>query len=306
MDAKQSTWVLLSTNRLPSATEKSNLLGAVVMDFKDPQGESEPEDVPTFMQSFRHLQDQSKEGNFQTMIQQGVSHSTQARLGDIVRVQFGKDANNTQSLRSTSVTTIWIKKPGLIFAELKKRHKEKIGQLLQQSLNPLMKKQLERPGVLYMIVGLKICEDASMDNAMSRELDQQASAQAPLDKIVVGATGFPMPDMVNPGISNDTKDHVSATSGRTFEGDRIFAVQYRVIMKVKQWNKMPWTSSRDAQVEMGSYATFSRDLALFESGASDEDMVDREELSDDELDIGSSEFTRMLATQHSEILVDRL
>lgn len=194
----------------------------------------------------------------------------------------------------------------MVFAELKKRHKTKIEQLLQQSLSPLMKKQLERLGVLYTIVGLKLCEDASMDNAVSREQGQQATAQAPLDKVVVGATGLAMPGMVNPEISNGTQDHVSATSGRSFERDRIFAVQYRVIMKVKQWNKMPWMSSRDAQVEMGGYASFSRDLALFESGADDEDMVDREELSDDDLDIGSSEFTRMLATQHSEIFFDRL
>lgn len=107
MAPKTSSWVVLSPNKLPSANEASNLLGAVVLDFKDPQGDSEPDDVFSFMKSFDHLRDESEESDFLSVVQGGVAHSTYLRLGDILRTQFGKDSDDSQDMRSTYVRTLW-------------------------------------------------------------------------------------------------------------------------------------------------------------------------------------------------------
>lgn len=78
-------------------------------------------------------------------------------------------------------------------------------------------------------------------------------------------------------------------------------------MKVRQWNKTPWPRSK-ADVEIGNYAEVSQGFGLFDSAEEeDEGMADREEMDEDELDVGQSGFESLLQPgDEGQTLIDSL
>ena len=303
MEDGYSTWGLLSPHKLPLAEEVPNLLGAVILDFRNPQSDSVPDNVESFMQKFEQLKvTPTVDSDFNALRNRNKSQSAFARLGDILEADFGKSRNADESFQSQIVRTHWLRKPERVFNAIKERHANELEELFQKSKRGRVKDAapLDRPGTLYMIVGIKTCADALSSREKLQENHAILTAKVPISETI---QGLGVPSSLVGEVSDPQAGFVKERAGRSqtslmLTGERIFAIECQLVMRVSQWRRTRIIPRAVESTELSGGVKMPRGLALYGGAIEEDDQAterpDWDERDDQDLDLGPQSYNNLL------------
>ncbi|GAM42320.1 hypothetical protein TCE0_044f16187 [Talaromyces pinophilus] len=120
-----SPWVILSPNKLPDASERKKILGAIVPDYENPLQNTIPEDVSSILPK-EWFAGPTEDENFKVVVESAKGRNVRARLGDILQSAFNSSIDNNLHLTSTIVRTYVITQEIKCFELLKDRFKDQI------------------------------------------------------------------------------------------------------------------------------------------------------------------------------------
>jgi hypothetical protein len=214
---------------------------------------------------------------------------------------FSKDASNNLHLTSTTVRNYAINQENRAFKLLKRTFKNDILELIENA--PPRSK-----GSVFAIVAIKTCHDAELSSKQSKDQKIKADAKVPLREAVTAAGAPPPP--VDPDVAAGFKiDGESSTEGSHIaKGERIFAVQYRIIKKRSEWCKIgrpklpPDFEQKDLLVPTGPsmYGEAEQDDDL-------EEFEEEEEEDDEVLELGDLDHTwNLSSSKDSEVVMTTL
>jgi hypothetical protein len=134
-------------------------------------------------------------------------------------------------LASILVKTYAVKQTDKALKLLKKDYK----QAVTETINGAPKRN---KSAVFQIVALKTCRDAEILSKGSKNKSKSADIKPPVKEIVTAAAhGVPSP--INPDVEVNLKDMKKATrdGSQVAKGERIFAVQYRLVRKRSAWSR---------------------------------------------------------------------
>lgn len=245
------TWGILDPHKLPDAEEVPNMLGSVILDVRQPQHDVVPSNVQEFMRPFSHLLARpTVDTSFHALCEHSTSKSLFQRLGEILEAKYGKSSSRSQVLATENVRTHWLKNPNEVFEAIKSQHSADLDRLFVLSSNrkrssaAASSSRLDRPGTLYMIVGIKTCLDASLTNTTTSSKSNAVGGRLPVGSTLTSAlTGgigpvlFDPAPLTDPGIGISRSQNHETGSSYTVHGERIFAIECLLIMRGRQWKR---------------------------------------------------------------------
>jgi hypothetical protein len=272
------TWALLSPSNLPDASDRT-ILGAIIPDYEHPSQNTIPDDASKIIPEDWFAKPTEDE-SFKVAMTKATSQSARARLGDILTLHFSKDKTNELNLASILVKTYAIKQTDKTFKLLKKDYKKGILEMIDGA--PKRNK-----GAVFQIVALKTCRDAEISSKGSVDKSKSADIKPPI-KETATAAGHGVPPPINPDVEVNLKDTEKATKdgSQVAKGERIFAVQYRLVRKRSAWPR-PFQAKLPDDFECGDYFV-PKTEAMFEG---DEGAEEDEEEDEDPVELGDFEHT---------------
>jgi hypothetical protein len=276
------TWALLSPSSLPDASGRT-ILGSIIPDYEHPMQNTIPDDASKIMPE-DWLAEPTEDENFKVAMTKATSRNARARLGNIVKLHFNKDKTNELDLTSISVKTFALNQPDKIFKLLKKDYKDDILEMINNAPN-------RNKGAVFQIVALKTCKDAQISFKGSEAKSRSADIKLPVNEIATAAVhGVPPP--INPDVEGNIESTETATrdGSQVAKGERIFAVQYRLVKKRSTWPRLFQAKLPD-DFEGGDYFV-PRTEAMFEGDEdAEEEEEEEEEEDEDPLELGDFEHT---------------
>lgn len=223
------TWALLSPSNLPDASECPKILGAIVPDYEHPSRNSIPTDAAAHIPSSCFANPTNDE-NFKVSLIRASSDNARYRLGEILKLTFGKDAKNELHLTSTLVRTYAVRQEETVFSLLRSKFKNEI-------LERIEKAPSRNHGAVFAIVALKTCQDAEIHTADSKKTTSTLDIKPPA-QLITAASGFPIPTKIDLGADVTSEQETLRDKNQVATGERIFAVQYRLVRKQSQWSML--------------------------------------------------------------------
>jgi hypothetical protein len=274
------TWALLPPSNLPDASGRT-VLGAIVPDYEHPMQNTIPDNASKIIPE-DWLAKPTEDGNFKVAMTKATSQNARARLGDILTLHFSKDKTNELDLTSTLVKTFALKQPDKVFKLLRKDYKDEILEMINKAPN-------RNKGAVFQIVALKTCKDAEISSKGSEAKSRNTNIKLPVKELVTAAT-HGMPPPINPDIEGniDNTETAIRDGSQVAKGERIFAVQYRLVKKRSTWPRVFQAKLPD-DFEGGDYFV-PKTEAMFE-GDEDAEEEEEEEEEDDPLELGDFEHT---------------
>jgi hypothetical protein len=272
------TWALLSPSNLPDASART-ILGAIIPDYEHPSQNTIPDDASKIIPG-DWFEKPTEDENFKVAMTKATSQSARARLSDILTLHFSKDKTNEFNFASILVKTYAVKQTEKAFKLLKKDYKDDILDMINGA--PKRNK-----GAVLQIVALKTCRDAEISSKGSEDKSKSADIKPPIKEIATAA-GHGVPPPINPDVEVNLKDTEKATrdGSQVAKGERIFAVQYRLVRKRSAWPR-PFQAKLPDDFEGGDYFV-PKTEAMFEG---DEGAEEDEEEDEDPVEIGDFEHT---------------
>lgn len=274
------TWALLFPTNLPDASART-ILGAIIPDYEHPVQNTIPDDASKIIPEDWFAKPTEDE-NFKVAMTKCTSESARTRLGDILTLCFSKDKTNELHLASTLVKTYAVKQTDKTFKLLKKDYKDGILEMIDNAPK-------RNNGAVFQIVALKTCTDAEISSKGSEDKSKIADIKPPIKEIVTAA-GHGVPPPINPDVEVNLKDTEKTTrdGSQVAKGERIFAVQYRLVRKRSAWRR-PFQAKLPDDFEGGDYFV-PKTEAMFEG---DEDAEEDEEVEEEEdpVELGDFEHT---------------
>ncbi|MCJ1399718.1 hypothetical protein MMC11_002920 [Xylographa trunciseda] len=296
------TWALLSPSSLPSAEEVHKILGAIVPDYENPARNSIPANASKIIPKDWFAKP-TEDGNFKVVLDRASGQKAYARLGDILKAAFSKNVSNNLHLTSTTVRNYAINQENQVFKLLKRTFKIEILDLIENA--PPRSK-----GSVFAIVAIKTCHDAELSSEQSKDQKIKADAKAPIREVATAAGAPPLPVDPNLAVGFQIDDKSTTESSHIAKGERIFAVQYRIIKRRSEWRKIgrpklpPDFEQKDLFVPTGpsmyGEAGQDDDLAEFDE---EEEEEEGDAEGDDVLELGDLEHTWNLSSSNESELM---
>jgi hypothetical protein len=213
-----SPWVILSPNKLPDASERKKILGAIVPDYENPLQNTIPEDVSSILPK-EWFAEPTEDENFKVVVESAKGRNVRARLGDILQSAFNSSIDNNLHLTWTIVRTYVITQEIKCFELLKDRFKDQILSTLKSG---------GKNGTMYAIVGLKTCFN-------TQEQTAHVAVKVPVGELSSATAGVPLPANADIEVDRDDQLRAATERGQVAKRERIFAVQYRLIKRWSEW-----------------------------------------------------------------------
>ena len=211
------SYVLLETN-IPGE-QGSKLLGRIVEDYRNPTDGYRPEDPqPALAKGPGVLQIIDTE--FESLLSVEKNKTAQAKVGQILKIDFEKLKSEEHSLKSAFVRTRSLPQHFDAFKALLKIHANDIMQLMQR-----------KDGKAYMVVAYKSCVNGQAGQERQYSKQQQVKIDVPVDTIASAASHgtFNLGDKANLSLQLGKKEGEKASTSATGVGEQIFAVRYRTL-----------------------------------------------------------------------------
>lgn len=275
--ATPKTWYILKES-IPIDHE-SRLLGAIVQDFRDPLADYVPRGataaaasnsddtltpsnlVPAIARSVDTVETEAR-----TEVEAVRSTSLSSQLFDLLTGSVGRSREDTHVLEASRVQTRKLENHTKLFQEL----------LSKPSVKTALDIMFDSGGTrkAYFVVGLKACSPSRVSRTESASRSTSLGIQAPLDA-AIGSPGM-LPNM-SVGVSGERSSTFSTRREGTLQGDRIFALEYRVVRR--DWFGYGSRSWLAAKVEGGRdggnfFGKHDKDGENDEGSGSDDDDYD--------------------------------
>jgi hypothetical protein len=221
------TWALLSPNKLPDASEVNKILGAICPDYENPVQNTIPDNAGKVIPRI-WLTKPTEDETFKVVLERAKTDKARIRLGEILHAAFNRDMRNSLHLSSTKVKTHAVKQELKVFDYLKKNYKDNINAMIERA--PKRSK-----GSVFAIEAIKTCLDAEISTQHGDTKSKNTDFKPPLKEAIMAGTGVPPP--IDPGIELELEreEKKKADLAQTARGERIFAIQYRIIKKKGDW-----------------------------------------------------------------------
>jgi hypothetical protein len=180
------------------------------------------------------------------------------------------------------VKTFTLKQPDKVFKFLRNDYKNNILEMINNAPN-------RNKGAVFQIVALKICKDAEISSKGSETKSRSTDIKPPVKELATAAAHGVRPP-INPDVevNIDSTETATRDGSQVAKGERIFAVQYRLVKKRSTWPR-PFQAKLPDDFEGGDYFV-PRTEAMFE-GDEDADEEEEEEEGKDALELGDLEHT---------------
>lgn len=209
--------------------------------------------------------------NFETTLSKVRDQKAKARLDDILLGDSKHDRTNAQHLRSVTVETYTLRHQGRLFDNLKNQYQTKILDMILDN-----HRKTDKYG-LYLIVGIKLSQDAVVSSNKAAQSGTLVTVKAPVRE-AVESLGLTLLD-IDPGLTLERANQEKAQKDMTAKGSRIFAIQVCVIGRPRTRNPMARLRAPE-DFDLGGYP-FHRDRIALSlrsswrpSGSMDADTVD--------------------------------
>ena len=221
MSGFKATWALLPTNDQIPASEAVNMLGRIVANPRYPLGDYAPESLPTLPEGTNQLVEIEDE-DVDIVLRCITDSSLLVRLSRLLKGRSTERADHSDKFESKRVVTRTLRLHRKIWKEQRKAHATEI--------ETLMKEKSDRGHNLYMIVGVKTGLRTSVADVknMLTSVGGQATI-SPEDAFL--QLGLPVGDAFDLSIEARAERLRSALTRYVAQGERIFALQYRIISR---------------------------------------------------------------------------
>jgi hypothetical protein len=318
---KSHTWTLLPAGNLPPASEVTNLLGAVVLDFEDPTAvtvEFDPSSITNIERKFLETSDES----FEALLIRERDEDVHGRLENIFSSSFGTSVRQIQNRESKRVKTYTLKHQDKIFNSMNARHSGEIMRLLDKTprRGPRL---IYSANAVFMVVGIKVAFDLELNASVSAHTNQAVDVTVPVEAIVAGYTSVQPPVSVDPSAGYAFHSQLSNDVKQVANGARIFAVRYRLVKKRKDWKITPKPSIQ-TRAALDDVFTVRSNEGIFtgkehhysdgdtEESEGEEEEEEQQQLNTrsepgpDDFEMGDLEFTACLSNESEKIIVANL
>ncbi|KAH7007719.1 hypothetical protein EDB80DRAFT_881213 [Ilyonectria destructans] len=222
-NTRKATWALLSVNKLPPGKFTEHTLGCVVSDMENPTDDCFPPDNKDVLEAAKISQIFEMDDTNAEHFQRSVSDmDIRMKLTDIFSSRIAKSKDNETSISSQTVITRILTAHPTVFNALKNMHEDEL------------RRRLKNNKTLYMIVGFKTCVDADISSYFRQVKEASTEVQVPVDKILL-ALGLSPTFGTNLSVAAQVKKIQEHLSEHIATGERIFAVQYRMITTEGTW-----------------------------------------------------------------------
>jgi hypothetical protein len=223
------TWALLPPNKLPDASEVEKILGAIIPDYENPLQNPIPEDASKVIPNTWFAKP-TEDGNFKVLLDRARGDKAHTRLGDSLNTAFRRNISNNLHLTSMTVKTYAVKEEIKAFNLLKKMFKEDIVELIDRAPSRSNRS-------VFAIEAIKTCLDAKISSKATREDTKKGDPSAPVNETVT-LTNFSHLVNHDAQLSEESIETTNTDESHTAKGERILAVQYRIIKKRSDWSKI--------------------------------------------------------------------
>jgi hypothetical protein len=255
------TWALLEPGNLPNFAFAGRALGSIVPHSAILQPTSSyflPVKLETLDNAFKELEisrDRVEDSGAKTFIDSQDNKELQGKLGRILDLRtHSTDTSNLTIETQTVCTRTFLNSP-VLFEELKK----------DADTLKRLNKILDDEGVADMVVGLKTCIDADLKFSLSSKSGTNLGATIPVNEIIVALGSPPVPIDLSLGAEVNLERIRKYVQEHQAKGERVFALQYQRIMRVKRWRKQK-------EIEMPGLEVFEH--GLYDLGDGDDDYDD--------------------------------
>ncbi|WAO97405.1 Hypothetical protein NCS54_01513500 [Fusarium falciforme] len=279
---RKPTFLLLSESRIFPAEMGPRMLGAFCAQMDDPVACWKPNDVSKVLSvkfpeaDTPHQPLQVVMGSAQHILDQMKSVSTKAVLEGVLKVAWENGyPGTTFQLESQQIRTVRLPQQGDIFKVIVEDDEVKQFRL-EKDDDPY-----------FMITGYKSCLNAIVEQTSGQKPGFEVDVTVPTEQVLTAA-GVAVPPGVLPRIGASASWNTSwaALSRYTLQGEYIYAVEYREILK-RSWISRILNRRKTERDKRKVFAASSlaqpSDRATFGGGREDDDSDGTESDSEDEL-----------------------
>jgi hypothetical protein len=284
------TWVLLPESKLLNGARALSLLGCIVADVHNPTDDYAPEDISALRAdpTLPPVQ-QVTATNSNTLLATASSAAANVRLSRILSASRTTSTEIAQSLSSTNIITRFLELHVDFFRRLLENETYKAEIERMYKSRTLTKKM----DVAYMVVGVKTCLNARIENLTTLKSSVKAGMELPVGQLLQQLSGTPTQNYSGDNTAQDgatsvldslnvgTDAYRNVVSGLftscTATGEQVFAIQYREIKKHKDW--LRGTESFEVQTLHSTTGPgiFGRHKEEEEGETSESDSIDEED-----------------------------
>lgn len=228
------TWALLLGSDLPEGSEKKvlQMLGSVVSDFEHPLHEIIWRPVTGKNQELKGVL-RVEDGDFRSIANGLTNNEVKLQLTEAVWGKFASGKKNEQKMSAKTVITRTLENHRVFFEEIERQSGADILKMIAN--NP----RKDTPYAL-MIVGIKTCIDSEISSKTEFSSQVDVGVSIHLDKIFKAA-GLPVPIDATIDLNKIKEQLAEVFTTYSAKGERIFAIQYRVISvhTTTKWTPFP-------------------------------------------------------------------
>jgi hypothetical protein len=226
------TWVLLPPSELPPASRVPFYLASIASDFERPHAGYLPEKFAEKQELLSATAEtwSTVDTSFASVLYDNRHREIYVHLSQVFSEVFDSRVQNIQVRKASRVATYILEHQDTIFDLIQKKYQKEIVKRLKAPHN--------KSRSLYMVVGIKTCfrADQCFVNAPQNVVSGSVAVPAALAANVNeadGAGGRPIADFGG---------EFSSLGAQAFqaraEGERIFAVQYRLVKMASEWKSI--------------------------------------------------------------------
>jgi hypothetical protein len=185
---EKPTWVLLPENKLLNGPRALSLLGCIVADVQNPTDDYAPHDISALRAdvTLPAVQQFTTTDN-RTLLAKAANSAARFRLSKILTASRKTSMGGVQSLASTNIITRFLELHVDFFRRLMadEVYKAEIKRMYH-SRTPTKKMN-----VAYMVVGVKTCLNARIENLTMLSSSVEAGLELPIGEIIQQLAGSP-------------------------------------------------------------------------------------------------------------------
>ncbi|KAK5655577.1 hypothetical protein OQA88_5508 [Cercophora sp. LCS_1] len=213
-------YYILDPRRLLPASTAPSWLGRIVTDFRDPRADYTPSSPERFTAG---LIDQLTADNVAAQISRTDSTTITGALTDIISVSTGSSHAGGMSFQTGKMNIIRLSNYRNLFRTM--REDPEVRDHLAKAL---------RPGgpSAYMIVGVLVWSDASVEMETERSKERGFEVQVPVLAIGSAVAGVPIPVQIgDPAVGRSVAESGKVGLSMEVKGRYIFAIEYKAIRR---------------------------------------------------------------------------
>ncbi|MCJ1226926.1 hypothetical protein MMC12_003581 [Toensbergia leucococca] len=215
----EPTFYLLPPLNTIAVEDPREWIGRIVKSFSDPEANFTPEKpLPPDQQPV--VKDDPGFSDVEEIIEFATSKSLRLSLVDMLRISHSRTVTNAPQFQSTKVRRLKL--------QHEDRYCERI--LAEEEVKAQLKLWHRVRHPVYLIVSLLVSDQVHYAEKANKNTSHDITAKPPSQLAsIAAASPMPMPDLAQYSMSTSSKRKLGM--GLTATGRRIFAVEYRVLIK---------------------------------------------------------------------------